>query len=335
MTDLDDSLREALRQNGELDSSRDKDLQEKVMGRFRAKMRRVERYMLLTLLICGGLAGGAISVLLSTSNTQLMLAYGIVFLVTFETTILIRLWYWIANNKLSVLKEIQLLRLGASTAPEFDAGTILPGKRERYLPKWERRMYGAIGAILLIAVLVISTIGFTDRADSTVREITVLAPDGSGKDVIYQSGKQGSMVQPATSFEFYTGANFEAGNIKWYDDKDRELPVVKNKDGDNIRYTIFLIDPQCTNTRREFKSERLAKVENGLWTYNTDYYSSSPVDHVQKLILPAEAAVENVTPKPLSIEKTGEGLTILWQLKTKAKEKYERKVQYRLLDDAY
>jgi len=46
-----------------------------------------------------------------TNDIKTMIMLAIVFLVGFESSILIKLWYWVVNNKLSVLKEIKRLEL--------------------------------------------------------------------------------------------------------------------------------------------------------------------------------------------------------------------------------
>ena len=54
---------------------------------------------------------GVANAFIYSKNPKTLLMLGVVFLVAYNTTILIKLWYWIVNNKLNVLKEIKQLQL--------------------------------------------------------------------------------------------------------------------------------------------------------------------------------------------------------------------------------
>ena len=45
------------------------------------------------------------------TSTQMMIWCAILFIVAFESTILIKLWYWIMTSKISVLRELKQLEL--------------------------------------------------------------------------------------------------------------------------------------------------------------------------------------------------------------------------------
>src|SRR4030042_1530324 len=44
-------------------------------------------------------------------NTKLLLAFAVMFLVAYESTVLMKLWYWSMNVKMSTLKEFKELQL--------------------------------------------------------------------------------------------------------------------------------------------------------------------------------------------------------------------------------
>jgi uncharacterized protein (DUF58 family) len=57
-------------------------------------------------------AGVAAAVFLQyATSTQMMIWSAIMFMVAFESTILIKLWYWVMTSKLSVLRELKQLEL--------------------------------------------------------------------------------------------------------------------------------------------------------------------------------------------------------------------------------
>ena len=66
------------------------------------------------------MVGGYIS-LRSANDTKAMLCWLIFFMIGFNSTILMKLWYWVIDTKLNVLKEIKQLQLQV---------TELTGKKE-------------------------------------------------------------------------------------------------------------------------------------------------------------------------------------------------------------
>ena len=44
-------------------------------------------------------------------NTKLLLGFAVLFLVAYESTVLMKLWYWTMNVKMSTLKEMKELQL--------------------------------------------------------------------------------------------------------------------------------------------------------------------------------------------------------------------------------
>ncbi len=62
------------------------------------------------LLSVGMMAGGYIG-LRSAADTKGMLSWVLFFMIGFNSTILMKLWYWVVDTKLNVLKEIKELQL--------------------------------------------------------------------------------------------------------------------------------------------------------------------------------------------------------------------------------
>ena len=61
-------------------------------------------------LALGMMAGGYIG-LRSAADTKSMLSWVIFFMIGFNSTILMKLWYWVVDTKLKVLKEMKQLQL--------------------------------------------------------------------------------------------------------------------------------------------------------------------------------------------------------------------------------
>jgi len=66
---------------------------------------------------------GVANAFIYSKNPKTLLMLGVVFLVAYNTTILIKLWYWIVNNKLNVLKEIKQA-VGALSGRPVSAGIL-------------------------------------------------------------------------------------------------------------------------------------------------------------------------------------------------------------------
>jgi hypothetical protein len=86
-------------------------LRSQALDTFQSKNRLILRMTWAYLVLCLWLAYAIIRLFFASTDTQSWILYGVLFLVMIEATILIRLWYWIANSKLATLREIKLLRM--------------------------------------------------------------------------------------------------------------------------------------------------------------------------------------------------------------------------------
>lgn len=76
-----------------------------------------------------------------------------IFILAFETTVLIKLWYWMVNTKLGILREVKLLRLDLAaqkgslvaleTIASVESPTKAPGVHKRERAIW----FGALIAV--------------------------------------------------------------------------------------------------------------------------------------------------------------------------------------------
>jgi uncharacterized membrane protein YsdA (DUF1294 family) len=138
-----DDLTEALTQNGAYDPERAEELKKKMVGTFKAKMRKAERYLWGYTCLYAWLGVFAAAHFMQSSTTKALLFYGLLTLVFFEMTILMKVWYFVTNNKISILKAIKQLELGGPAA--VDANTPWESKEAQGppagLPRWERRIW--------------------------------------------------------------------------------------------------------------------------------------------------------------------------------------------------
>jgi hypothetical protein len=334
MTELDDSIKQALRQNGTVDEEKTKQLQERAISKFRKKMRAVERYALGFMLLFTVMAGLAWNALIWADSVRMQIFAGIFFLMFLQCSILFQLLHSMMTNKLAVLKEIQFLRLGIREEPDLEIGW-----HGHYLPKVERFLYHAglaATCIVLFGLLPNYKSLFWQQGSRVMQRTTVLQADGSGKQIIRQSLPYRGL-SPRSTMEIRDGSSARDRMEKWYDGQGRELQTAIVDEGQNTKWIIFLIEPhlpgQWISYRREFEISDLAKEEDGLWTCRLDSTFGDRVDFTRTVTLPPGAQIQETTPEPLSITEGSNGSTITWQADTKKPYRFEREVKYRLTEN--
>jgi hypothetical protein len=112
MIDFEKELKEVLGKNGIFDSVKSETLRKEIVQMWYAKNMRKTKiiFWIYFLLSIGMMIGGYIGLRFAT-DTKGMLCWVIFFMIGFNSTILMKLWYWVVDNKLSILKEIKQLQL--------------------------------------------------------------------------------------------------------------------------------------------------------------------------------------------------------------------------------
>jgi hypothetical protein len=118
MIDFENELKKTLAKNGDFDVAKSKALRKEIVQMWYDKnMRKVKiTFWIYFLLSIGMMAGGYIGLRLA-SDTKGMLSWMLFFMIGFNSTILMKLWYWVVNTKLGVLKEIKQLQLQITDQP--------------------------------------------------------------------------------------------------------------------------------------------------------------------------------------------------------------------------
>ena len=310
MSEPDNELKRALAENGTLDPEKGEKLKKKAVDVFSARMRKVERlvWIWLILCVCMGLFAYLRLQSPSTTSTKALIGYAILLLIAYESTILVKLAYWILNVKLSLLKEIKLLRLERSHSEDRDVP--MRGRDSevplRSLSRRERTAW----QLGLMAIVVLSVVYFTPaiyvavwgrqfRPDLTHQGYVTLAADGSGTTVTETSWKNKDLV-PTVSSSFECGS--QSAN-RWIDDRGRELPVTVSTENGRSRYTIRFIDPvmpgQPNTYKRVTDDPVLATKEGDLWTCRADWgFGPQEYQYTETVKLPEGAEIVSVSPEP-------------------------------------
>jgi hypothetical protein len=111
MIDFEKELKNALEKNSDFDIAKSETARKETVQMFYDNMRKVKIVYWITFLLCLGMMGAGYIGLRSATDTRGMLLWMIFFMIGFNSTILMKLWYWVVDNKLSVLKEIKQLQL--------------------------------------------------------------------------------------------------------------------------------------------------------------------------------------------------------------------------------
>jgi hypothetical protein len=86
-------------------------LRSQALGSFRAKKRKLLRVAGIYLVIFGILAWVCLRLFNRATDVQSWIFYAVLFLVMYESTVLIKLWYAVIHTKLDILREIKTLRV--------------------------------------------------------------------------------------------------------------------------------------------------------------------------------------------------------------------------------
>jgi hypothetical protein len=112
MINFKKELKEALEKNGDFDIAKSEMLRKEIVQMWYDKsLRRTKKiFWIYFLLSIGMMVGGYIGLRLAT-DTRGMLSWVIFFMIGFDSTILMKLWYWVVDTKLNILKEMKQLQL--------------------------------------------------------------------------------------------------------------------------------------------------------------------------------------------------------------------------------
>ncbi len=117
MDKLEKELTELLKNESGLEANKDETARKEtyqmklIFERFVKDIRRARLvFWIFFLLSMGMMVGGYIG-LRTTGNTRGMISWAIFLMIGFNSTILMKLWYWVEDAKFNVQKEVKLLQL--------------------------------------------------------------------------------------------------------------------------------------------------------------------------------------------------------------------------------
>jgi hypothetical protein len=333
----ENNLSDALAKNGSFDASRANEIRAAALGSFDAKLRKVDRWLMVHMCLCCWLIVFTLFSLLHSTTTKSIVIYGLLLLIFFETTILMKLWYWMMNNKISVLKSLKEMQLG-QTADGSGAG---PGESDTLrgpltgISRRERAVWwivlaagaGAIGAIKG------SEVPWSYGNSLVHNGVVTLAADGSGSAETDLSVLNGGF-DSLSHFSFHMP---EGAKVRVLDSDGEELPLTISPSPQNghVRYDVNLPFPVMPGRRLDFTrvatGEQWAKQDQGTWTYTSDdMYGYDTTDFTQTVVLPPGAEVVSATPWPATVFTLGDRTAVRFEAVRGRNDRFKFTVQYRL-----
>jgi hypothetical protein len=296
MSENDNELREALAQDGTFDARKAAEIKQQIVVDFGAKLRKVERTMWAFLLLCLCMMLLAACAFSHSSGVKELILYAVGFLVFYESTVLMKLWYWVANTKISVLKEIKLLRLGRSVDIEPAGGFWWKWLRTDGVSRWERIFWTMVVCVVAAFTGIIMVNGGTMPginlgAGLTCEEHVLLNADGGGVVTTTVEACNESKW-PMASLAFQADVDDE---VQWLDDRGRPLTVECKVKDHRKNYTVDLpklvMPGESFKYTRIVKSPALAKRQNdGVWVYDFNKSYDHTRNDVRALVRIPEGA---------------------------------------------
>jgi hypothetical protein len=336
MSEADEQLKRALTENGQFDREKAETMKREVVAGFGAKLRKAERMMWVYLLVCVCVAIAAMRAFGRSATTKEMVLFAVVFLVAFESTVLVKLAYWVMNTKISLLKEIKLLCLAnaADIAPaeEYSSKALRGGLSRRERVAWTAAL--VLGALILPNAILpaIGAYKATLLCDAHV----TLDRDGHGT-VVTKMELWNQSRMPMMSLSFDAPAD---SDIRWLDEQGREMPATVVSNGDRNQYTVELPKPvmpgQWLTYTRILESTSLAEQrDDGVWVYRFDEsYGSDENDFVVNVLLPEGADSVSLQTEGATEHEWWEHRKVFVNGRRDCNKPFKLTVEYRLPADA-
>lgn len=112
MDNFEKELKKVFETSGDFDVTRGQTIRKEIVQMWCDKnLRKAKIVFWITFLACIGMMIGGYFGLRSTGDTKGMVLWAIFIMIGFNSTILMKLWYWVENTKLNILKEMKQLQL--------------------------------------------------------------------------------------------------------------------------------------------------------------------------------------------------------------------------------
>ncbi len=318
MSEHDETLQKAMEENARLRSQREQSLREVASTEYSGRLRSAERIYWMYALVCVALGVSAINFFARSFDIKTLIGSAVVILVLYETTVLMKLWFATATMKMSVLKDMKLLRLEVArlaTAVGVEKPSEPPVKYQpmRGVSRRERCFW--LAACLIVAIAVSS---WTAQAwhlggggDSSSDTLVTLAADGSAE-------KQTETVLPYSSYYRPSGFSLYAPkdcNVRLLDPMGQQLPIEVAETDTQHRHDVTFTDSVFVDGKMRYTQiieiPQAAHLKDGVWTYHEGLrHAGSNKEFSIKILLPSGAKLLSADPTA-DVEVDADGRTRL------------------------
>jgi len=333
-----DSNTASLTNKAQFDPSRAAQLRTKVVDAFAARIRKVERRLYIFLVVLVVLACAMMRNFFQSTEIQAQIFWAVLFLVMLESTILMKLWYWIVTTRLGTQRELRLLRFDLVAGKNSLHGIEELSQIESPLrpvghSRWERTVWTAAILILGFGIATGGDFRFLKYVRSGgpgFENVVKLQADGNGQQMTRwtYANRQPIMLREIPLYSGPAVAHTElisASDSPYRDSKGRTLAFRREPAGQNHRDVIQLIDPVPAGGKAELHwvTKVEATRERALWVYRMGPGNS------YSAIVELPSGAEIVSVEPADALRRAEGGCPVIEFHSR-REMYEGTIKYRL-----
>jgi hypothetical protein len=302
-------LKQHFERQGSYDPQKGQTMVPTVTDQYRRALCKIERYLWIHLYVIVIVLEFCVYRFMGTQDTKALIAYGVLFLLAIEISVLIKLWYWVMNTKIRILRDLKLLR--AEAVERNDRREILEDfgiKGLQGCSKRESRLW-QIGLLVLLGIIMVFFVkyphfqwSFAPGPETIGAEYTSVL-DADGREAMdFRLSVPNLNLFPMETFSYYSGACCPEQVVQ--DFAGHRLSATSRPAGSNLYWTIKLAEPVLPGHRLFLKSHTwnlsTAKNENGIWTYHNTIAWGPVARYRYKLSLPVKAEVIATEPRPVS-----------------------------------
>jgi hypothetical protein len=341
MSEPEDKLKKALAENGNFDAETAKRVAAEAGALLDRRLKWLARITWLRTLIVIAVGEVGFIGLFMTFSTKGMIGFAVLLLFAIVALCVIDLQYRITNTKVSLLKEIKLLRLeylgrptGQAAAPARETVSVTTNLWRT--PPLSLREDAAwyVTLILVAAASALCMFRLMGGEGTLTHESEVkLSPDGSGTEVTKISYHYYGL-SPMTSANIWSGVG-PSKFTRWIDSRGRELPMNVSTNEKNKQYTVQLVEPVMPGDEvRETlfaESPKMAEKEGDLWIYRGRWeFGHEKNSYLETVQLPKGAEIVSVDPEPVQQSVQDALPTVRFQAIRSRNEIFTYTIQYRL-----
>jgi hypothetical protein len=325
MPNENDELRRKILDDDASGSPPDDHWRAALMDRFETQRKKTLVYATVWIVIGFAITFGGAHLLSISSQIKLMLLASVTMLIGYETTVLVKLWYWVADTNIRTLREIKRLQLllldatglGGPGPEDQTAATEAVAGRTVWHRISRRRLEWITAAVLVVVGAALGLYlarGVINQGEGHrhFREVhTSILRDGTCEVTMREQYHYAGM-NPLESLHVRTKAPLE--DADWREATQGTLPHSVEQEGEDHIYTVNLDQPifrgETVDLRSSARTDEFLAREGDQWTFQTGWTwgrprkpsltirEAWPSPVKQTVAVPAGAVVESVTPAP-------------------------------------